>query len=224
MKSEKFIQIIQVLMAILVMHSCITPSRFRSNYANLNNLIYETRNLNTKPFLKSHMKNGEVYIITDTWEIDTVSNIINGTGSRYNYNRKMLLEGPVSFPVYSAAIFETNIRLPNAEAELLNFVSDTTELSSTIKSCRQVDSTLGGVYNTNQNTRYSGHATCYGTDEHGILTFPGGQRSFLGIFTTLSRVGNCWLSTEEESGNIMVRNIGYDSDHVLKDKSLNKSG
>ncbi|MCH8902403.1 MAG: hypothetical protein IIA45_00575 [Bacteroidetes bacterium] len=89
---------------------------FRSNYRDVNELLHNTDSLSIKPFLKAHMKNGDVYIIKDSWVINYAGNTVLGFGSLYDFNRNIIYEGEVSFPVDSVAIFETNKKLAETEA------------------------------------------------------------------------------------------------------------
>ena len=101
------------LAAILTLQAC-RIYHFRSDYQDANKLLYETDNLETKPFLKAHLKNGDVIILTDTWEVDTTLDILSGKGSKYDYNRKKVYEGDIGLPIDSVAIFETNNKItPN---------------------------------------------------------------------------------------------------------------
>jgi hypothetical protein len=101
--------------AIIVIHSCATHY-FRSNYKDANSLIHETKNMRTKPFLKAHLKNGDVCILKDSWKIDTTINVVSGKGTKYNFNRNKVFEGSISIPIDSVAIFETNIKIKNPDA------------------------------------------------------------------------------------------------------------
>ncbi|TNE80735.1 MAG: hypothetical protein EP332_06880 [Bacteroidetes bacterium] len=96
---------------------------FRSNYDNANSLIHETKNLQTKPFLKAHLKNGDVCILQDTWVIDTAVNTVSGTGSQFDFNRRLVYQGALTIQIDSVAIFETNTKLQNTEAERIRALS-----------------------------------------------------------------------------------------------------
>jgi hypothetical protein len=111
---------------------------FRSNYRDANSLIHGTENLQKKPFLKAHLKNGNVCIVKDSWIIDTISNSVVGTGTIYDFNRHAVyqnaihesdtsdavsdsgrakaLPGTIHIPIDSVAIFETNTKIQNPEA------------------------------------------------------------------------------------------------------------
>jgi len=114
MKKQNFTAIIALLVLVFSFESCKTYF-FRSSYNDTNRLIHETNNLITKPFLKAHHKNGDISILEDTWQIDTISDIISGQGKQFNYNRRFVYQGDITIPVDSVAIFETNTKLDNTE-------------------------------------------------------------------------------------------------------------
>lgn len=89
---------------------------FRSNYQDRNSLIHATNNLQTKPFLKAHLKNGDVCILNGDWQIDTTLNFVSGYGSQYDFNRRQTFQGSISISIDSVAIFETNVKILNPEA------------------------------------------------------------------------------------------------------------
>lgn len=109
--------ILYTLMVVIVItgiQSCATYY-FRSNYKDANSLIHETKNLRTKPYLKAHLKNGDVYILRDSWKVDTILNVVSGNGTKYDFNRSKVFEGAVSIPIDSVLIFETNKKIQNPE-------------------------------------------------------------------------------------------------------------
>src|SRR6185369_14344212 len=96
-----------IFLFLLVFAACKT-FKFRANYNNANSLLHETKNIETKPFLKAHLKNGDVCVLQDSWQVDTVRNILNCKGNRFNFNRKEIYSGTLALPLDSVAIFETN--------------------------------------------------------------------------------------------------------------------
>jgi len=110
-----FFYILTITTAIIGIQSCATYF-FRSNYNDANSLIHGTNNLQTKPFLKAHLKNGDVCILTDSWEIDSASNIVSGNGTQYDFNRKQTFQGSIGIPIDSISIFETNTKILKPEA------------------------------------------------------------------------------------------------------------
>lgn len=109
------IYILTITTTIFGIQACKTYY-FRSNYKDTNSLIHATNNIQTKPYLKAHLKNGDVCILRDSWIVDTVTNVLTGTGTKYNFNRIKISEGSISIPIDSVAIFETNKKIKNPEA------------------------------------------------------------------------------------------------------------
>lgn len=107
--------ILAIIVIIIAVQSCKTYY-FRRNYSDANTLLHKTENLRTKIFLKAHLKNGDICILEDSWQIDTTSNILTGMGVQYNFNRLVVNEGMLSIPIDSVDIFETNDKLDNPEA------------------------------------------------------------------------------------------------------------
>ncbi|MCP4703713.1 MAG: hypothetical protein GY865_03810 [candidate division Zixibacteria bacterium] len=59
-------------------------------------------------YLKAHMYNGQVYILSD-WIVDSANRIVFGSGELLDINRYVISEGQVSISLDSVAIFETNV-------------------------------------------------------------------------------------------------------------------
>lgn len=118
MKSRITFRGIAILLLTGVVLTCTPkPYFFRNNYKSANSLIHETQNLNKEYFLKAHLQNGDVYILKDTWEVDTVQNLVLGIGSRFDYNRTKISEGLLSVALDSVVIFETNKKLEKTESK-----------------------------------------------------------------------------------------------------------
>ncbi|MFN4762694.1 hypothetical protein ACKGJN_06170 [Gillisia sp. Q332] len=109
--------VVFVILIMVVVTCNPKPYFFRDNYKNANNLIHETENLQEQLFLKAHLKNGDVYILKDTWEVDTILDLVSGTGSSFDFNRKKTSEGILSIAIDSVAIFETNKKLGKTESK-----------------------------------------------------------------------------------------------------------
>jgi len=66
------------------------------------------------PFLKVHMMNGELYVLSG-WGVDGSSRQITGSGKHYDFNRNLIDTGSVAIPLDSIALFETNVVRPVPE-------------------------------------------------------------------------------------------------------------
>jgi len=78
-----------------------------------------------------------------------------------------------------------------------------------LKSCRQINSPLGGECNTSAHPRWEAHDTHHGFDEFGFSGLPGGNRYDFGSFENIGYNGDFWSSTESFTGNAWYRNISY---------------
>ncbi len=88
-----------------------------------------------------------------------------------------------------------------------------------LKSCRQVNSPLGGGCNTTEHPRWN-ESDDYGTDDYGYSGLPGGCRNNLSTYNQLTVYGNWWSSTEFVSGYAWYRSIRYYSGMVIVTPSL----
>lgn len=61
-----------------------------------------------------------------------------------------------------------------------------------LKSCKQVNSPLGGDCNSDQHPRWALHNTHYGTDDFGFAALPGGRRSAEGLYNWMGLYGLWW--------------------------------
>ena len=116
------IYVLALVIGLIAIQACKTHY-FRSNYQDANKLLHETKNIQTKPYLKAHIKNGDVCVLKDSWQIDTIQNVVSGNGSRYDFNRTKVFWGKISVLIDSVAIFETNTKLQNPESERIRALS-----------------------------------------------------------------------------------------------------
>jgi uncharacterized protein (TIGR02145 family) len=65
-----------------------------------------------------------------------------------------------------------------------------------LKSCRQVDSPLGGECNTTEHPRWNAFSSNNGTDDYGFSILPGGVRFWYGSYSDMGSYGYYWSSTE----------------------------
>ncbi len=69
-------------------------------------------------------------------------------------------------------------------------------IGNALKTCRQVDSPLGGECNTTEHPRWRSHSSMYGFDGYDFSAFPSGGRYQGGSFSILGNNGLWWSSTE----------------------------
>jgi len=65
-----------------------------------------------------------------------------------------------------------------------------------LKSCRQVNSPLGGGCNTSEHPRWKFCNSSYGTDDYGFSGLPGGTRNDVGHFFFIGESGEWWSSND----------------------------
>jgi uncharacterized protein (TIGR02145 family) len=93
-----------------------------------------------------------------------------------------------------------------------------------LKSCRQVNSPLGGICNTTIHPRWNEHITEYGTNETGFSSLPGGFRSINGTFDNIDNYGHWWSSTVHSSTNSWGRTMGYSYGYVAVNNYIKQNG
>jgi uncharacterized protein (TIGR02145 family) len=83
-----------------------------------------------------------------------------------------------------------------------------------LKSCRQVNSPLGGDCNTSEHPRWNAHSTNYGFDEFSFSSFAAGYLSTDGTYYALSAYGNWWTSTQYSFTNAWYRRMYNENGYV----------
>ena len=76
-----------------------------------------------------------------------------------------------------------------------------------LKSCRKVNSPLGGECNTSEHPRWDSSSIHHGFDKFGFSALPGGARVVNGNFIDLGGVGYWWSSTESNFSSSWFINI-----------------
>jgi uncharacterized protein (TIGR02145 family)/uncharacterized repeat protein (TIGR02543 family) len=80
-----------------------------------------------------------------------------------------------------------------------------------LKSCRQVNSPLGGECNTQEHPRWNSHSTQYGTDVHGVAALPAGVRLTGGSYFGIGTIIYWWAKNEHSETNAWYRFLGHDN-------------
>ena len=87
----------------------------------------------------------------------------------------------------------------------------TTGAGNALKSCRQINSPLGGDCNTSAHPRWQAHETHHGFNDFGFSVLPGGYRVTDGAFGGLGDAGNWWSSTENSASLSWIRNLAFNN-------------
>ncbi len=77
--------------------------------------------------------------------------------------------------------------------------------ANALKSCRQVNSPLGGDCNTSEHPRWHSHGTHHGFDEFAFSALPGGHRASVGSFGGVGDDGRWWSATESSEASAWRR-------------------
>ena len=101
-------------------------------------------------------------------------------------------------------------------------------VANVLKSCRQVNSPLGGACDTGQHPRWDENEAHHGTDDLGFNALPAGNRSpHHGGFETIGHWWTIWSSTEHDAGQAVQRWVRSNSGSVFDldpaDKTAGKS-
>ncbi|GAA3560772.1 hypothetical protein [Snuella lapsa] len=109
MKSKHaFSFVIVVIILWITIYSCskiYIKHDFRKNYRTFNDTLHV--NIPDSSFFKIHLKNGDVSLLGD-WKLNSDKDTIYGEGKLFDFNRNIISEGKLSFPLDDIAIVETN--------------------------------------------------------------------------------------------------------------------
>lgn len=96
--------------------------------------------------------------------------------------------------------------------------------ANVLKSCRQVNSPLGGECETDLHPRWNAHGTHYGTDEFGFAGLPGGSRQTGGSYSLMGGTGYWWTSTEFSTLTVFYRDLDAAYGSVLRASTNRERG
>ena len=98
---------------------------------------------------------------------------------------------------------------------LTDFIGGTnTPHGNELKTCRQVNSPLGGGCNTSEHPRWNEDNDNWGTDDYDFSGLPSGFRSDEGLFGGVGYFTSCWASTEYSSSLAWSPGLYYISGSV----------
>lgn len=107
--------------------------------------------------------------------------------------------------------------------QLTNFITGSTLAGANrLKSCRQINSPLGGDCNTTEHPRWEADSVNYGTDDYGFAALPGGLRRNSGGFG-YSNSGFYWTATTSSTTNSFSRGINYKYNTIYRSINSNKA-
>jgi uncharacterized protein (TIGR02145 family) len=112
----------------------------------------------------------------------------------------------------------------NEWTTLTDFIGGTSSPNGNkLKSCRQVNSPLGGDCSVSDHPRWD-QASVYGTDDFGFSALPGGFRNSLGLFFQLGYTAGFWSSTEASAQYSWIRSIEAGAGSIIVTDRFKKVG
>ena len=111
----------------------------------------------------------------------------------------------------------------NAEwNNLIDYLSATNpnSLGNQLKSCRQINSPIGGNCLTNEHPRWNSHSQ-FGTDDYGFGAIPGGQRRYNSPYFDIGKYGNYWSSTTWSTTIAKCRQFKWDLGDIVNTHGYN---
>jgi uncharacterized protein (TIGR02145 family) len=167
-----------------------------------------------------------IYPYSEVDGLNYEEDVVNAYGMLYNWFAASNEKGicPTGWKVPSVADWD----------ELLTFIIDqgysnensvtTDGAGNALKSCRQVDSPLGGDCATNEHPRWDYYADQYGTNAFDFNGLPAGSRMSTGEYLNVGKMGRFWTSDEDNLNqyNAVRRDLGFGNGR-LSDGSITKT-
>jgi len=108
---------------------------------------------------------------------------------------------------------------------LTDFIGGTgTPHGNELKSCRQVNSPLGGGCNTTEHPRWDEHNTHHGTDNYWFSGLPGGYRGNNGAYNNIGNFSLWWSATQMLSVSALDRFVIYSSGGIGTEEVMKATG
>ena len=191
--------------------------------ADIDGNSYNTVEIGSQCWMKENLKttkynnNTPIPNVTDptTW-----SNLITGAYVWYNNDSTWKDSYGALYNWYTTVdtnnLCPTGWHVPSHDewTDLTNFIGGTSN-GNQLKSCRQVNSPLGGGCNTSEHPRWKESSAAYGTDDYGFSALPGGKRGWSdGWFYNVGSQGFWWSSTEKYPNTAWCRYLDSSNGHV----------
>jgi uncharacterized protein (TIGR02145 family) len=105
-----------------------------------------------------------------------------------------------------------------------NQLDDPNGAGNALKSCRQVDSPMGGDCKTSNHPRWDFHPTHHCFDAFGFSGLPGGGRGDWGPFGYIGNSGIWWSATESSLSNAWSRGMDCNCGRLARDEGVKGGG
>jgi uncharacterized protein (TIGR02145 family) len=184
---------------------------------NLNTTRDAAGNNITRYCYDNNTTNCDLYGGLYTWHT-----VMNGAGSSSNNPSGVQGICPTGWHVPSDA--EWTQLVDYVVAQGFSNSNVTNGAGNALKSCRQVNSPLGGECNTSEHPRWNSHSTHHGFDEFGFSGLPGGARGLDGNFDDFGYNGYWWSCTEGYADGAWCRLLGYGTGDVSRGYGYKTNG
>jgi uncharacterized protein (TIGR02145 family) len=150
----------------------------------------------------------------------------NTYGALYNWNAVKNAKGlcPQGWRVPTRHDWSQMISYIANEFNLTNDINDVNAIGNKLKSCRMINSPLGGDCATSVHPRWNFHATAVGNDEFSFSALPGGNRGITGRYNSIGLYGFWWCSDEVNEVSAYRIYINYDQNRIFTSSSDKKYG
>jgi len=182
-----------------------TPCPGMSTVTDIDGNVYNTVLIGSQCWMKENLK-------TTTFNNSTPIQNLTDSSSWNNYYTSgyVWYDNNIAWKDLSGALYNWNAandtngfcptgwHLPTHDewTMLTDFLGGTSApFGNELKTCRQVNSPLGGYCNTTEHPRWNECSSDYGTDDYGFSGLPGGFRDIYGGFTNFGTDGLWWSAT-----------------------------
>ena len=167
-----------------------------------------------------------IYPYSEVDGLNSDEDVVNAYGILYNWFAASNEKGicPTGWKVPSVADWDELLTFLIDDGYSNNSYATTDGAGNALKSCRQVDSPLGGDCATNEHPRWDYYADQYGTNAFGFNGLPAGSRMSTGEFLNVGKMGRFWTSDEDNLNqyNAVRRDLGFGNGR-LSDGSITKT-
>jgi uncharacterized protein (TIGR02145 family) len=148
--------------------------------------------------------------------LDSDAEVLAAYGALYNWYAVSDERGlcPANWRVPSDEEWTQLVNYLIDEYGYTNNYNDVNGIGNKLKSCRQVNSPLGGNCTTSFHPRWDSDATHFGTDEFSFSALPNGDREYDGFYANNGTDASWWTSTQHTNaanawGRGIYHNYGY---------------
>ena len=162
--------------------------------------------LSESPFIKLHMKNGDIYVL-ENWQVENKENLIKGKGSYLDLNRSLIDSGDFKVPVKQVVLAETNIISGSSGSPILAAVTVVTGI-------------VGIICATNPKACFGSCPTFYFNDGNDyIVQAEGFSSSILPGLEETDIDALFRINPKGRNLEIQLRNEAYET-HVIREANI----